>query len=85
MYDVIAVHCHDKTRIEAWIDAVVPAFVAATVNDEAKYWSSHQPRGLAKWLNEGGARKRDANGTTGVTRQMVNGKIVDMQGNPVDE
>lgn len=60
--DLVGVHCPDKARIELWIDAVVPTFIAATKTDKASIWSSHQPRGLAKWLNEGGGAKSKTNG-----------------------
>jgi len=79
--DLIGVHCPDKSRIDLWIDAVVPAFVVATKDQKASIWSSHQPRGLAKWLNEGGHVKTKLNGAgkSGATykRKIVAGKEVE--------
>src|SRR5580692_326706 len=59
--DVIGVHCVDKTKIEQWIESVVTAFISAT-KGEPKFWMAHQPRGLGKWLNEGGGTAKKSNG-----------------------
>jgi hypothetical protein len=54
---VIDRFCTDKTRIEEWITFATTWFVRGTRDDDAKMWSAHQPKGLLRWLNEGGLRK----------------------------
>ena len=56
LVDVIGTHCSDKKRIEDWITSRVTAFVRTVCNDEPKYWSAYQPKGLVRWLNSGGAK-----------------------------
>jgi hypothetical protein len=51
--DLIGAFCKDKTNIESWIESVATEFAETTVEEDAKYWSGHQPKGLRRWLNEG--------------------------------
>jgi hypothetical protein len=79
--DVIAAHCDDRARIEPWIDRAVATFIAAVKSEKPGYWHSYQPRGLAKWFNEGGSlngANGHTNGTTGKTGYMMHlGKMYD--------
>ena len=81
LLDVIGSRCEDKTRIEAWIDRVVAAFVGAVKDDKAAVWSSYQPAGLIRWFNEGGSVRSGTNGHTNGTGKtgymMHQGKMID--------
>jgi hypothetical protein len=94
LHDLIGVHCADKSRIDEWLTAVVFAFVETVKGEDPKFWSSYQPKGLLRWLNEGGmAKKLDTNATTngvhhgsstGVDKQVIKGVLCWMDGTPVD-
>lgn len=47
----IETFCEDRTRIVEWIDRTVRDFVEGTREQDPKYLSAHQPRGLLRWLN----------------------------------
>jgi hypothetical protein len=50
---VVGTFCQDKTRIGPWVERAASEFGRATQSQDPALWSSHQPKGLLRWFNEG--------------------------------
>ena len=61
--DLIGAHCQDKTKVDLWVMAIATAFVGSVRGDDPKFWSSYQPKGLMRWLNEGHGKQKASGGS----------------------